>query len=192
VPPADALGWLRVAAAALLPTALLHGTRAPWTPVVLFAVGALTDFFDGVVARRGRGPTARGAVLDNAADIVFVLAGAGTGAVLGLVSPLVPVAIATAFGAYAVASVRGSVREGRWRIARSAIGHAAGVLNYALTGLVVAAVVWPVRPVTGLVGVAGGIVVAVNAAAVVGRVVPALSRALAPRVEGRRARWSRS
>jgi phosphatidylglycerophosphate synthase len=192
VPPADALGWLRLAAAALLPTALVHAARAPWAPVALFAIGALTDFFDGIVARRGRGPTAPGAILDNAADIAFVLAGTATGAALGLLAPLVPIVIASAFGAYAVASVRGSVRGGRWRIARSAIGHAAGVLNYALTGLVVAAAVWPGRPLAGVVGVAGGVVLAVNAAAVIGRVVPALSRALAPRAEGRRARWSRS
>src|SRR5947209_19985611 len=81
---ADALGVVRLGAAALLPGALLR-PACRWLPAALFAVAAATDFFDGVLARRGGGPTRPGAVLDNLADIAFVLAGTITGAALGLV-----------------------------------------------------------------------------------------------------------
>ena len=47
---------------------------------VLFSLGALTDFFDGWLARRWRVPSAWGAALDPIADKIAVLA-----AVLGLV-----------------------------------------------------------------------------------------------------------
>src|SRR5207253_2642996 len=116
----------------------------------LFAVGAASDFFDGIVARRGRGPTAHGAVLDNAADITFVLAGTGTGVALGLVPLAVPGAIGVAFAAYVLATFGQRAREGQWRLARSTLGHAAGVLNYALTGSIAVAAALPAmswRPV---------------------------------------------
>jgi len=86
---ADALGVVRLGAAGLLPGALLR-PACRWLPAALFAVAAATDFFDGVLARRGGGPTRHGAVLDNLADIAFVLAGTITGAALGLVPSAVP------------------------------------------------------------------------------------------------------
>ncbi len=159
---ADALGIARLAAAAVLPGALLRGIEAPRPlPVILFAAAATTDFLDGIVARRGT-PTPHGAVLDNVADVAFVLAASVTGAALGLVSWTAPVAIALAFGAYAVASLKGSRRIP----ARTTIGHAAGIANYALAGLIAGTVALPSLVPRTLVAAAGVAVTAVNLGAV--------------------------
>ena len=162
---ADALGVVRLGAAFVLPGALARavGGQGRWWPVLLFAVGAASDFLDGVLARRGHGATRHGAVLDNLADIAFVLAGTVAGATLGLVPRAVPVAIALAFAAYAAASVRG--RE----MARSAAGHTAGALNYALVGLIAGAAAMPGRAWAPLLAAAGWIVIGVNLAAVLPR-----------------------
>jgi phosphatidylglycerophosphate synthase len=171
---ADALGVVRLAAAIVLPGTLARAAQgeARWLPAFLFAVAAATDFFDGVVARRGRGATRHGALLDNVADVAFVLAGTAMGARLGYVTPLVPLAIGGAVAAYATASLRGRA------MARSAVGHAAGVLNYALVGLVAGAVAMPWRGWPPVLALGSWIVVAVNAAAVLERIVPGGSRAV--------------
>jgi phosphatidylglycerophosphate synthase len=188
---ADALGILRLVAAVALPRALagaLAGRRW-WLPVALFAVGAASDFLDGVVARRGRGPTRHGAVLDNVADIAFVLAGTGAGAALGLVPAAVPAAIAVAFAAYVLASVDRSARAGSWAVARSHVGHAAGVLNYALTGLIVGAAALPCRLWGPALRLGSAVVLVVNLGAVLERAVPWAARpARGPRGAGRGAR----
>ena len=178
---ADALGCVRLAAAALLPWALVR-MSGWWAAPALFAVAAATDFLDGIVARRGAGPTAHGAILDNAADVAFVLAGTATGARLGLVPVAVPVAIVLAVVAYAAASAR---RRGP---AYSAIGHAAGVLNYAITGLIAGAVAFPGRGWSPLLAGASGVVVAANGGAVLGRALTAFSRVRVPRAAGSRLR----
>lgn len=169
---ADALGVVRLAAAALFPAAVAR--PAPDASAVgLFAVAAATDFFDGIVARRTT-PTRHGALLDVVADVAFVLAGTTSGAALGLVSPAVPVAIAASVTAYAIAARR----QGGAR-ARSRLGHAAGVLNYALVGLVAGARWLPGGPWAPLVAATGLVVVAVNVAAALDRVRPAPSPASA-------------
>ncbi|HLY39322.1 MAG TPA: CDP-alcohol phosphatidyltransferase family protein [Candidatus Binatia bacterium] len=178
--PADALGALRLVVAALFPYAL-GAASARWVALLLFVVAAASDYLDGIVARRGRGPTAHGAILDNVADVAFVLAGTAAGARLGLVPVAVPVAIALAVAGYALASAR------RGTPARSALGHAAGVANYALAGLLAGAVAWPGRPWSVVLAGASAVVVALNLGAVVARAA-AISRALVPRVAGSRAR----
>jgi phosphatidylglycerophosphate synthase len=165
---ADALGVVRLGTAALLPGALARADSR-WFPAGLFVLAAATDFFDGVVARRGGGPTRHGALLDNVADIAFVLSGTISGAVLGLVPAAVPAAIGLAFGAYVLASLGGG------RAARSSIGHGAGVLNYALTGFVAAAVAMPARVPAFVLRAGSAVVVAVNLAAVLDRLLPARS-----------------
>ncbi len=177
---ADALGCVRLVAAALFPWTLV---RAPawWAPPIVFVVAAASDFLDGIVARR-RGSTAHGAVLDNVADVAFVLGGTATAAWLGLVPTAVPAAIVLAVASYAVAAAR------RGEAARSAVGHAAGVLNYALTGLVAGAVAYPGRGWTPILSTASAAVFAVNGAAVLARAGAVVSRARAPRAAGSRAR----
>jgi len=181
------LGVLRLAAAAILPAALLHASRWPSLPVLLFVLAAATDYLDGPIARRGSGPTRHGAVLDNAADIAFVLAGTLTAAALGVVPRAVPLAIGVAFGGYVAASVRGAA------LARSRVGHAAGVLNYALVGLVAGAAALPGAVWRPVLSLASLVVIGVNGAAVVERLLTAaLLRARAPRDAGTPARSARS
>ena len=152
----------------MLPSALREAVTqgGGWLPLLLAAGGALTDYVDGPLARRGS-PGRHGAALDNLADIALVLAGTGTGAALGLVPWAAPAAIALAFAVYVLAAVAGMSSHP----ARTRIGHAAGVLNYALV-LLVAAAAAPLRgPWATLLGPASVTVVAVNLAAVLSRLV---------------------
>ena len=155
---ADVLTALRVPLAVLFPFVTDVAAR-----LAIVGAVAASDFLDGVLARRGHGATRHGAVLDNLADIAFVLAGTVAGATLGLVPRAVPVAIAVAFAAYAAASVRGR------QMARSAAGHTAGALNYALVGLIAGAAAMPGRAWAPLLAAAGWIVIGVNLAAVLPR-----------------------
>jgi len=93
---ADALSGSRLLIAAALPGVLSAvGARGSWLPLGLVAVAALTDFLDGVAARRSAGgPSRHGAVLDNVADLGLVVGCTGAGAVLGLVPAAVPIAAA--------------------------------------------------------------------------------------------------
>jgi phosphatidylglycerophosphate synthase len=172
---ADALSVVRLCAAAALPGALVRAVELPrgrWVPLALFVVAAASDVIDGAVARRAGGASRHGAVLDNGADLAFVLAGTGTGAALGLLSWVVPSAIVLAFGAYVVASAGRRAAEGGWRRARSTAGHAAGVLNYGLTGLLTLAVASPGRIWPPVLRLASIMVVAANLAALLERLVP--------------------
>ena len=143
---ADALTLARVAAGVGLPLALARSVDRPggaWTPLELWTVGAASDLLDGPLARRLGSATRHGALLDSLADVVFVLGAAFGGVALGLLSGWVPAAIAVAFGAYALASV--ATEAGAAVRAYTRIGHAAGVCNYLLAGLLAAAVAWPAR-----------------------------------------------
>ena len=168
---ADALSGSRLLIAAALPGVLSAvGARGSWLPLGLVAVAALTDFLDGVAARRSAGgPSRHGAVLDNVADLGLVVGCTGAGAVLGLVPAAVPIAIAAAFACYVLASATRTVHEGAWRLARTRLGHAAGVLNYGIAGLVAAAVAAPAPLWQPALDVASLIVVAVNLAAILDR-----------------------
>jgi phosphatidylglycerophosphate synthase len=173
---ADALGLARLAAAALAPGALanaLDGTRSVWTPLALFGVAATSDFLDGRLARAAGRSTRHGAALDNAADIAFVLAATGAGAAHGLVSWAAPAAIATAFAAYVIASLTSAAAGAPRRRARSRIGHAGGVLNYTLAGLIAGAVAIPNDAWHVILAAASVLVIAVNLAAVLARVARA-------------------
>jgi phosphatidylglycerophosphate synthase len=168
---ADALGIVRLAAAVATPPAVragLDGSGAWWLPVALWVVAAGSDFVDGRIARAAGHPTRHGAVLDNVADIAFVVAATSAGAVHGLVSWTAPLTMAAAFAAYAVASVRGGERGP----SRSRVGHAGGVLNYALAGSIAGAVAWPGTPSAVACSVGSALVVAVNGAALAVRLVP--------------------
>jgi len=175
---------LRLGAAAAMPHELARAAGADGGvgPLVLFAAAAASDFFDGRLARLSRA-TAHGALLDTVADVAFVLGATGGGAALGLVPWAAPAAIAAAVAAYALASLRRSTREGAWRLARSRVGHAAGVVNYGLAGLVAGAVALPHPGWIPALGLASVVVVAVNAAAVLARWLPARQLAHGPAQE---------
>ena len=138
--PADLLSLLRLTLAVVLQFALVRGGGLPAT---LWVVAAATDYLDGPLARWTGAVTWRGTVLDNVADIAFVLGGLTTAAALGLVPWLVPAAILLAVVDYARASLETSPRDAAGGLARSRTGHAAGVLNYACLGVVCAGLAWP-------------------------------------------------
>ena len=183
---ADVLGLLRLGAAVAMPreiAAAAATSGGSWGPLCLFAIAATSDFVDGRVARATSRPTAHGALLDTVADVTFVLAATGSGAAIGLVPWAAPLAIVAAVASYALASLRRSTHVGSWRLARSRIGHAGGVTNYALAGLVAGALALPHPAWGALLRVASLGVVALNVAAVVTRVVPARELARGPAQE---------
>ena len=167
---ADALGVLRLGLAAVFPAAL--GIRG-WWALAIFVVAAASDFVDGPLARRTGRATRYGAVLDNTADIAFVLAGTASGAAHGLVSWIVPASIGCSAAAYALASLSRSRVSGAPVRAYSALGHAAGVANYAVVGLVAGSVALAGPAWTAILAVAGAIVAVLNLAAVANRLRPA-------------------
>ncbi|MEM7521600.1 MAG: CDP-diacylglycerol--glycerol-3-phosphate 3-phosphatidyltransferase [Pseudomonadota bacterium] len=66
---------LRLAAAPMLPVMFLYFTRpyADWFALVLFLLAALTDWFDGYLARAWKQETKLGAMLDPIADKAMVV-----------------------------------------------------------------------------------------------------------------------
>src|SRR5262249_7950029 len=92
---------------------MLLATAMPWLlfqggpfPLVIWGLAVASDYLDGRVARRRNEVSLAGAVLDNVADVTFVLGGLSAAAALGLVSWIVPASIGLSAGAYAVASAR--------------------------------------------------------------------------------------
>jgi phosphatidylglycerophosphate synthase len=165
---ADVLTGTRLLLALVLPALILGGGVLP---LVVWGVAAVTDYVDGPVARR-RPPTRHGPVLDTVADVLVVLGGLGAAAARGLVSWLVPAAIVLSVGAYVVASMRLSAGSATPRLARSRIGHWAGVVNYACLGLACGALALPWSGWPTLLALAGAVTAAWNVAAVAARVLP--------------------
>jgi phosphatidylglycerophosphate synthase len=166
---ADVLTLMRLAIAPIFPWTLARGG---WIPLVLFTVAAITDYVDGPLARRAGRDARHGAVLDVVADVTFVLLGLGTAAMLELVTWAAPAAVVVSVTAYVLASRRLEPRAGGPRLARSRLGHAAGVGNYAVVGFACGAVALPGSFWPALTGVAGVLVAALNLAAVVARYLP--------------------
>jgi phosphatidylglycerophosphate synthase len=162
---------VRLALAIAFPAAVARGG---WTALVLFAAAAASDYVDGPLARRAGRPTAYGAVLDNVADVAFVLIGTGAAAAAGAVGWLVPLAIACSATAYALASLARTRAAGTPVRAYSAIGHAAGVSNYALVGLFAGSLALPGPAWSPILAVGAAAVVGLNLAAVALRWLPGL------------------
>ncbi len=135
---------------------------------MLFGIAATTDFLDGRIARRAGVASGAGQVLDTVADVLFVESTFVCFAVWGRVSWLLPAAVGLSVAAYAVASWHRARLARRVELARSRIGHAAGVLNYALVGMLAAEPI--VAMPAWLVGAAALGVAGVNLLAVLGRI----------------------
>lgn len=136
----------------------------------MFALAAVTDYVDGPVARARGTASPRGGVLDNLADIAFVLGGAAAGAWLGLVTWVAPLAITASVSGYVRASRRLARQVGTLQLARNRIGHAAGVVNYVLAGTIAATRLPPLASLaTALLAPVAWTTIAVNLAAIVAR-----------------------
>ena len=104
--------------------------------VFLFAVIATSDVLDGRIARRSGTESSAGRTFDHFADICFLLTALSTYAALGTAPWWVPAAVGGSFAAYVVDSwVRNG--HGGGGLIGSRIGHAAGMLNYTLVGILV-------------------------------------------------------
>ncbi len=91
----------------IVPTALtiaLVWIVPPIVPVLLIAIAILTDYFDGKVARQQGTASARGQLFDHTTDFLFVTSTLSGAAYAGLLTPVLPVLIAIAFGQYVLDS----------------------------------------------------------------------------------------
>ncbi len=96
----------------------------------LATAAALTDFFDGRLARRLAAVNAFGRWLDAVGDVIFVLAALFSEVALGALPSYIPLLIALSFTQYAVDSMILMQSEGG--PVRSRLGHWGGVINYGL------------------------------------------------------------
>ncbi len=161
---ADALSALRLVLAAAMPWLMARGGLLP---LAAWCVAAASDYVDGPIARRRGAVSLRGAVLDNVADITFVMVGLTSAVALALIPWLVPASIGLSAGSYAAASMRSHAADAT--LARSRLGHWAGVLNYVCLGLVTAAVAWPGRGWSPVLAAASVVTAGINLAAVASR-----------------------
>jgi len=154
---------LRLVLAIVFARTLADGS---WTPLVAFALAAMSDYVDGPLARRAGGASRYGVLLDSSADIVFVLVALSAGVVGGRLAWVVPVAVACAAAPYLAATLLRSRATGRPARAYSAVGHWAGICNYALAGIVAGSAALPAPAWRAILMVGSAVVVALNLSAV--------------------------
>lgn len=133
---ANALTAYRVVAAPVFATAVL--SKEPWHGVLaaaLFCGAAVSDVYDGRLARYFGQASTGGRVFDHFADIGFLLVSYSALVVAGLVPWWVPGAIGTSFLVYVIDSLwrPAPLRAG---LVGSRIGHFGGIANYVVLGVV--------------------------------------------------------
>ena len=104
--------------------------------VVLFLMICASDYYDGPVARALGVDSDLGKVLDNLADITFLLVTLTYLVWANVVPWWIPAAIALAFSQYTVDSWLLAGRRTDLILVSNPIGHWAGILNYIGTGVV--------------------------------------------------------
>ncbi len=104
--------------------------------LVLFGLIAASDILDGWMARRLHQESAFGRVLDHICDVSFILAALGMFAWQGWGPWWLPVAIAWAFGLYALRSWWLTAGTQGPSLIGSRLGHLGGILNYGAVGLI--------------------------------------------------------
>lgn len=134
---ADVLSLLRALAAVPFAFTVVADPAPPRALllVLLFVFAVASDIADGRLARRRRTSAPWGTALDHGADIVFLVAAFAAYARCGRIWPLVPLAVAVSFGAYAVAAAgrfAGIAAGGR---VADLVGHGAGIANWTLLGI---------------------------------------------------------
>jgi len=108
--------------------------RIGWV-VGLFAVICASDYCDGPLARALGRSSDWGKLLDNGADLTFLLVTLGYLTARGVVPWWIPAAVSGAFAQYVLDSWWLSRKAPRVTLVPNPIGHWAGVLNYAGTGV---------------------------------------------------------
>jgi CDP-diacylglycerol--glycerol-3-phosphate 3-phosphatidyltransferase len=103
--------------------------------VVLFLLICASDYYDGPLARALGLDSDVGKVLDNLADITFLLVTLSYLVYCGSVPWWIPTAIALAFGQYTLDSWLLSGKSTNVTLVSNPIGHWAGILNYIFTGV---------------------------------------------------------
>ena len=103
--------------------------------VVLFLMICASDYYDGPVARALGVDSDLGKVLDNLADITFLLVTLTYLVSANIVPWWIPAAVALAFGQYTVDSWLLAGRRTDLILVSNPIGHWAGILNYIGTGV---------------------------------------------------------
>ena len=109
--------------------AFVSGDRRPEILGPIALAGAISDFFDGRVARRMNSADGFGQWLDSLADIVFVLTALACEAHAGAVPVYIPTLIAVSFTQYVIDSL---MICGSSTPVKSRLGHWGGVINFAL------------------------------------------------------------
>ena len=103
--------------------------------VVLFLMICASDYYDGPVARALGVDSDLGKVLDNLADITFLLVTLTYLVLANVVPWWIPATIALAFSQYTVDSWLLAGRRTDLILVSNPIGHWAGILNYIGTGV---------------------------------------------------------
>jgi phosphatidylglycerophosphate synthase len=104
--------------------------------LLLLYVGiALSDFFDGRLARKAGAPSHVWGQIDAAADIAFNSLSLATAAWLGRVGPWVPASVAVLGGRFLLRNLRHQPAP-QGRLVEDQAGKAAGVIYYLLVGAV--------------------------------------------------------
>ncbi len=115
----------------LLEESVQAGGGSPWLAILYVAV-ALSDWLDGRLARRANASSARWGRLDAAADITFNGSALAAAAALGVIAPWAAIAVCVMGAGFLL---RKTLPEGGME---DRPGKLAGVLFYALVGLVAA------------------------------------------------------
>ena len=129
--------------ASILPFVVLlihthHEGQPLWRLSLLLSYGgiALSDVFDGRLARKGGSPSPIWGQLDAAADITFTSLSLAAAAWLGYVGPWVPAGVAILGGRFLLRNL-GHQPTQQERLVEDRPGKAAGVIYYLLVGAVV-------------------------------------------------------
>jgi phosphatidylglycerophosphate synthase len=134
---ANGMTAIRVLLAPAFVTMAIRADDAPllgWLVGAIFVAVAASDVMDGRLARRWASTSNAGRTFDHLADITFILSAFGVYVVLGIAPWWVPAAIAASFAFYVLDSWSRPTL-GPPSLIGSRIGHAAGVMNYTLIGV---------------------------------------------------------
>ena len=172
---AHALTGLRLLAVVPAAWAFSRPDRVPvWLLAALMTLAIVTDYYDGVVARRSGTASPGGMLFDHTTDFLFVTSGLAGAALGGLVPAILPPLIVVAFSQYVLDSY---FLHRQKRLRMSMLGRWNGILYFApLVQIALSHMEW-LRAVADL---AGAIVRPFCLLLVVSTVASILDRAVAP------------